>query len=112
VLAQVAERFALRRLVGDPDTAVAATDVGAVFEAAASQGIRTLVLQGSVPDTLRYGPMASSLIREAVASGDVVVLPEQPVMVGDRERLGWWRVDPLTGVTTRRHGRRIRCIGG
>ena len=44
--------------------------------------------------------MASSLIKDAVASGDVVVVPAQPVMVGDRERVGWWKVDPLTGVTT------------
>ena len=76
------------------------TDVGAVFEAAASQGIRTLVLHGSVPDTLPYGPAATNLIHDAVASGDVVIVPAAPVKLGDRERVGWWRIDPQTGVTT------------
>ena len=58
------------------------------------------MLQGSVPDTLPYGLAATSLIKDAVASSDVVVVPAAPVMVGDRERVGWWKVDPRTGFTT------------
>jgi len=99
VLSQLAERFAIE-VQADPRLPTAVTDVGTVFEAAANQGIHTLVLQGSVPDTLPYGPAATSLIKDAVASGDVVVVPAAPVMVGDRERVGWWKVDPRTGVTT------------
>jgi hypothetical protein len=84
----------------EPGAPVAETSVGAIFEAAADQGIGTLVLQGSVLDTLPFGRLAMRLIREAVASGDVVIVPAGPVTVGGRDRVGWWRVDPRTGVTT------------
>ena len=100
VLGQVAERFAIEGEAGDHDAPVAVTDVGAVFEAAASQGIPTLVLQDSALDTLPFGPVAMSLIKDAVTTGDVVVVPARTVIVGGRERVGWWRVDPRTGETT------------
>ncbi len=99
VLGQVAENFVIAT-GADPQAPVAASDVGAVFEAAASQGIQTLVLRGSVPDTLAYGPVTMGPIRDAVASGDVVIVPAEPVKLAGRERVGWWRIDPRTGVTT------------
>jgi len=98
VLGQVAEHFVIETNA-DPKTPAAATDVGAVFEAAASQGIETRVLHGSMPGTLPYGPMASRLIRDAVTSGDVVIVPSEPVSLAGGERVGWWRVDPRTGIT-------------
>jgi hypothetical protein len=96
----VAERFAVEGLTSASGVGSSSIGVGEVFEAATAQEIPALVLQGSIPDALPYGPMARELIEEAVASGDVVVVPAQPVLVGDTERLGWWRIDPTTGVTT------------
>jgi hypothetical protein len=29
-----------------------------------------------------------------------VVIPAEPVTVGDTERVGWWEIDPATGETT------------
>jgi hypothetical protein len=52
----MAERFALEGLAGGDEAGapVAETGVGAVFEAAANQGIGILTLQESVPDTLPF----------------------------------------------------------
>ena len=111
VLSQVAERFAIE-VQADPKAPVAVTDVGTVFDAAASQGVLPSRPPRLGPGHAPYGPVASSLIKDAVASGDVVVVPAQPVMVGDRERVGWWKVDPLTGVTTDVMDDGIRSVGG
>ena len=60
----------------------------------------TVVLQGSLPDGTYLDPTASALIEEALQAGDAVIVPAQPVDVGGKERLAWWRVDPLTGTTS------------
>jgi hypothetical protein len=96
----IAERFALESVADAPGIRRSSIGVGEVFEAAATQGIQTLVLQGSVPGSLPYGAMAAALIEAAVASGDAVVIPAQPVLIDDAARVGWWRIDPATGVTT------------
>jgi hypothetical protein len=74
--------------------------VSRVFDAAADAGVSTVVLQGSLPDGTVLDPTASALIEEALQAGDAVIMPAQPVDVGGRERLAWWRVDPLTGTTS------------
>ncbi|HKZ92865.1 MAG TPA: hypothetical protein VJZ50_12070, partial [Candidatus Limnocylindrales bacterium] len=72
--------------------------VSRVFEAAAEAGIPTLVLQGSIPSGTTYDPVATALIDEALQAGDAVIVPAEPVAVAGRDRLGWWRVDPVTGA--------------
>ncbi len=99
ILAHLAERLSVEALAGTPDAPAAMTGVGEVFEAAADQGIGTVVLRGAPPEGLPYGPEAAARIAEALADGDVVVVPARPVRLGDRERVGWWRVDPVTGAT-------------
>jgi hypothetical protein len=100
VTGHIAERVALEGLADARDVTQPAVGVGVLFEAAAIEGVPTAVLRGTIPDPLPYGPMATALIEEAVGSGDVVIVPAQPVIVDERERVGWWRIDPATGVTT------------
>ena len=97
----LAERFAMEFAGDAPNWSHTGTiGVGEVFEAAAAQGIPTLVLHGDVPSGLPYGPEATAAIRQLVAAGDVVVVPAEPVAIGDTARVGWWAIDPETGETT------------
>jgi hypothetical protein len=77
------------------------TGVGRVFEEATRQGIGTVVLQPGEadPTKLAIGEGARARIAEALAAGLVVIVPEQPVALGGKERVGWWLVDPTTGAT-------------
>ncbi|MET0773698.1 MAG: hypothetical protein ABWZ82_11475 [Candidatus Limnocylindrales bacterium] len=96
----LAERFAME-FVGDASIGTQATlGVGEIFEAAAEQGIPTLVVHGDMPSGLGYGPEAMAAIGRLVAAGDVVVVPAEPVTIGDTARVGWWAIDPRTGETT------------
>ncbi len=75
-----------------------AIGVSEVFEAAADADIPTRVLHGSIPDQLPFGPVANAHLQEAVAAGQVVVIPAEPVMLGGQQRTGWWAIDPTTGA--------------
>jgi hypothetical protein len=97
---QIAERFAVEGLSAVPGAPTRTTGVGEVFDAAASQGIATLVIHGSAPDSMPYSPAASALIKAAVAAGNVVVVPQKPVMLDGAQRVGWWSINPTTGETT------------
>jgi hypothetical protein len=96
----LAERFALESLAAIPGAAQRTIGVGEVFEAASAQGIPTLVLHGTAPESLPYGPEARVSIDAAVAAGQVVVVPAEPVTLGGAERVGWWSIDPKSGETT------------
>lgn len=98
----LAERFALDFAAKTPLISGTPIGVGDVFEAAAAQGIPTVVIQGSVPGDLALGPVATAAIGAEVAAGHVVVVPATPVTIGDTERVGWWAVDPATGAATDR----------
>jgi hypothetical protein len=100
VVEHVAERMTLPAGPPEGPGPVSAVGVSRVFEAAADAGVPTVVLQGSLPDGTVLDPTASALIEEALQAGDAVIMPAQPVDVGGRERLAWWRVDPLTGTTS------------
>ena len=99
ITGHLAERVALEGLADAPGAGHRTIGVGELFEAAATQGITIRVLQGSESGSLPYGPMATQLIEDALTSGDVVVIPAEPVMVGDTERVGWWKIAPATGMT-------------
>ena len=100
VTAHITERLALEGLADAPGADVSAIGVGELFEVAATEGIPTRVLHDTITGPLPYGALANTLIEDAVASGDVVVVPAEPVTVGDAQRVGWWTIDPMTGETT------------
>jgi hypothetical protein len=89
-------------LGGDPASGAqpspAPISVGAVFEAAAAQGIPTRLLSGSVPADAAYDPESRRLLQRALEAGQLVVIPERAVDLGGRSRLGWWLVDPGSGA--------------
>jgi hypothetical protein len=103
LVAGVLEHEAERLAAGDglsgapfPDLRVAS--VGAVFEAADAQGVRTLVLrQASDADTLPLAPDVVGRLKAGLQRGWVAVIPERPVQLHGRDRIGWWLIDPATG---------------
>lgn len=99
VIDHVAERVAVEGMAGAPGAPPSTIGVSDIFEQAADMGIPTVTLQGTSSRPLPYGAAASTLIGDALASGDIVVIPAQPVTVDGRERVGWWQVDPATGAT-------------
>jgi transglutaminase-like putative cysteine protease len=96
----LAERFALEFASDTPLGTRSTVGVGHLFEAAAAQGIPTLVIHGDVPSDLGFGPDAIASIQRLARAGNVVVVPAEPVTIGDSTRVGWWAVDPSTGATT------------
>jgi hypothetical protein len=99
VVEHVAERVALGAGVDATTMDARPVGVSRVFEAAEQAGIPSLVLRGDMPDDLPFDVAAKSLIAGAVEAGDVVIVPARPVDVGGQGRLGWWRIDPDTGLT-------------
>ena len=97
ILPHVIERIASGDPPGTEQPAGKPVSVGAIFEAAAAQGIPLRVLSGTVPPDAVLGPEHLALLGPALESGKVVVVPERAVMVGGQPRLGWWIVDPVTG---------------
>ena len=102
VLAHVAERVlggeAARDLDGAGPPLVAS--VGAVFDLAESEDIPWRVLRGAgATEGLPWTDDARATLERSLADGWVAVAPERPVVIGDRERVGWWLVDPDTGRT-------------
>jgi hypothetical protein len=78
--------------------AVTPVSVGAVFEAAAAQGIPTRLLAGSLPANVPYDAESQLLLRQGLDAGRLVIVPERPVDLGGRPRLGWWLLDPVSGA--------------
>ena len=77
--------------IGGSKTTIGVSDV---FQAAAGEGIPTIVLNGAPPASLPYDPTASALIENALASGEVVVVPAKPVTIGGTPRVGGGRSIP------------------
>jgi hypothetical protein len=40
-----------------------------------------------------------SRVQDQIANGYVALVPRQPLVLGEREIVGWWRIDPVTGET-------------
>jgi hypothetical protein len=99
VVEHIAERVALEAGV-DAGRDERSAGVSRVFESAAAAGVPTLVLDGAIPDELAFDASSTRLIEEALAKGDVVIVPAAAVSLAGREHLGWWRVDPVTGTTS------------
>ncbi len=102
VLAHVTERVLsgeAARNGADPGVAAVAS-VGAVFDTAAATGIPWRVLRGSgATSDMPWTDDARARLETSLARGWLAVAPERPVVIGGRERIGWWLVDPETGRT-------------
>ena len=100
---QVAESTVLDPvfLSGDAQAPIVAErSVGSVFAAAEAQGIAIRARSGAdggVPPGLPDA--ASALVRDALDRGQVVVIPERPVAMAGETAIGWWEIDPATGLT-------------
>ena len=98
IVAHLAERL----LVGGPesaadDSALSTASVGAVFDAAAAQGIDLRVVTSpTAADGLAYPPNALARLQASLRDGRAAVVPERPVTINGAERTGWWLIDPLT----------------
>lgn len=109
VLDHVSERLLIDMITNGTDGAggdakpasTVPANVSTVFDLAREQGIPFRVIQQEAElDTLDVpGAAARDRIASALARGQVVVLPARPVAFGGEARLGWWIVDPATGVT-------------
>jgi transglutaminase-like putative cysteine protease len=102
VLAHVAERVQSGDATRDPSElgGSVAVSVGAIHDAALAAGIPLMTLRGTDATAgLTWDPDARARLERALAVGRVAIAPERPVLVGDRERIGWWLVDPATGRT-------------
>jgi hypothetical protein len=73
--------------------------VGAIFDAAASQGIGIEAFTGSVPGGFGEAPEAAERLGQRLADGWIAIAPVRPVTIGGEARVGWWLVDPVTGRT-------------
>jgi len=74
-----------------------------IFTLAQQQGIPLVALTSS--NQLLLGALdipadSKALISQALAQGQVVVLPEQTVPIDGQQRLAWYEVNPTTGNTT------------
>jgi hypothetical protein len=101
VLAHVAEQLVGRDPLADGADSLVdrSPTVGSIFEAARRAGIdfraisaRDQLSEWSAP------PDAMSRLGEAIERGWVAVVPDGPVTIGGSERLGWWLVNPATGM--------------
>jgi hypothetical protein len=103
LVAAVLEHEAERLAAGDgpegepfPDLPV--DSVGAVLEAAAEQGVATLVLrEASEADALPLRPDVASRLKAGLNEGWVAVVPAAPVQLHGQERIGWWLVNTASG---------------
>jgi hypothetical protein len=101
VLAHVAERLAMGEgLSGELAPETAPVSVGAIFDAAAASGVRTVLVRDTASaDELPYPPETRARLRQAVEAGWLAVAPAEPVAVGGVPRVGWWLVEPVSGRT-------------
>ena len=102
VLAGVLPHLIERLMAGEASRDVAerpAASVGSLFEAAAREGIATIVLRDMDRiDALPFAPDAIARLRSALSAGLVAIVPERPPD-STAGRVGWWLVDPTTGRT-------------
>jgi hypothetical protein len=82
-----------------PGADASTLSVGAIFDAAADQGIGLRVIRDGVPGDVAIGADAADRLGAALGSGWVAIIPERQVAIGGEERTGWWLIDPATGRT-------------
>jgi hypothetical protein len=100
ILAHVAERLLVGDAFAEEDSAAATSlSVGAVFDAVRREGIPVRAA-ASLDDLagLSFPPDTMARLAEQVTAGLVAIVPERTTRLGDEERVGWWLVDPVTGL--------------
>lgn len=100
VLAYVAERILAGEIApatGGTPTAQR-TGVGGILEATDAAGITWLALTDpSAAANLPWNADSRARLARSMATGWVAVVPERAVRLGERDRVGWWLIDPATG---------------
>ncbi|MFN8518764.1 MAG: transglutaminase domain-containing protein [Chloroflexota bacterium] len=95
-----AERMVLEgtlSVVPDPPEQMSFASVGGLFELAEQRGVELVVLRpGDAASTTALA--ANPFVQDALAAGLLVVGPSAPIEVAGTGRLGWWEIDPATGV--------------
>jgi large repetitive protein len=102
VLGHVAERAIFGELVSVMPTPEGKVflSVGRVFEEAKRNNIPLVTLQpGTTPANIDVSPRAAGLIKDALDTGFVVIVPEKGVPLDGTPYSGWWQVNPETGET-------------
>jgi hypothetical protein len=102
VLAGILPHLIERLMAGESSTEAAtrpARSVGSIFDAAAREGIPTVVLRGVEGlGALPFAPDPIARLRAALSAGLVAIVPQRPPE-GSDGRVGWWLVDPSNGRT-------------
>jgi hypothetical protein len=99
-----AERMVLEgtfSIIPDAPTQVAFASVGRVFEVAAEEGVELVVLRPGDESAATRAPAlaANRFVQDALAGGLVVIGPATLVDLGTGAgRIGWWEIDPATGL--------------
>ncbi len=102
VLGHVAERAIFGELVSVMPTPEGKVflSVGRVFEEAKKNGIPLVTLQpGTTSAGIDVSARAANLIKEALDTGFVVIVPQKGVPLDGTPYTGWWQVNPETGET-------------
>ena len=80
--------------------------VGRIFELAKEQSITIDVVapssEGSIPENLPGSDEAKLRMKTALDAGLIVVVPKQAVSIAGETMIGWWEIDPKTGVAVDR----------
>jgi hypothetical protein len=76
----------------------APVDVLAVFDAAASEAVPVGWLEAGGIEGLRASEEAKARLARNLEEGRAVLVPARAVLVAGEERLGWWLLDPRTGL--------------
>ena len=100
-LDHAAERMVLEgtmSIVPDPPEQLSFVSVGRLLELAAAQGTGLVAVRPGEEARIPASPEAQRRIADALAAGLIVVTPTQPITVDGAERLGWWEIDPATGL--------------
>ena len=92
----VAEWFALG------DHRGTAENIASMFAAAGygiDQGVRVAASDISAVRKLGWPSDTAARLEEHINTGYLAIGLKQPIRLGDRQRLGWWRIDPKSGET-------------
>jgi hypothetical protein len=106
------EAFEMRLQQGVADTIAESLILGGDIESAENAASFFAMIEGEIGSNVLIGPReiaavrelgwstdAAARIAEDVGSGYMAVALRQPVLVNERERVGWWRIDPSSGET-------------